>query len=83
MAYGCQTWSLNKQLTNKLRTAQRATERKMLALKLQDKIPCSGIRKRTKITDIMEYTLKEKWRWAAHIARMKDNRWTKRAQNGS
>ena len=50
----------------------------MLDLKLQDKIPCSEIRKRTKIIDIIEYTLKQKWRWAGHIARLKDNRWTKR-----
>ena len=35
------------------------------------------IRKRTKIIDI-ECTLKQKWRRAGHIARMKDNRWTKR-----
>ena len=74
--HGCQTWSFNKQLTNKLRTTQRAMERKMLDLKY--KIPCSEIRKRTKITDITEYTLKQKWRWARHIARMKDNTWTKR-----
>ena len=50
----------------------------MLDLKLKDKIPCSGIRKRTKIIDIIEYTLKQKWKWAGHIARLKDNRWTKR-----
>ena len=25
----------------------------------------------------IEYTLNQKWRWAGHIARMKDNRWTK------
>ena len=43
---------------------------------LNDKIPSSEIRKRTKITDIIEYTLKQKWRWAGHIAKMKDNRWT-------
>ena len=55
MTYGCQTWSLNKQMTNKLRTAQRAMERKMLDLKLQDKIPCSEIRKRTTITDIIGF----------------------------
>ena len=30
------------------------------------------------ITDIIEYTLKRKWRWTGHIATMKDNRWTKR-----
>ena len=77
MTYGCQTWSLNKQMTNKLRTAQRAMERKMLDLKLKDKIPCSEIRKRTKIIKIIEYTLKQKWKWASHIARLKDNRWTR------
>ena len=37
MTYGCQTFSLNKQLTNKLRTGQRAMEAKMLHLKLQGK----------------------------------------------
>ena len=30
----------------------------MLNLKLQDKVPCSEILKRTKIMDIIEYTLK-------------------------
>ena len=62
------TWSLNKQITNKLRTAQRTMERKMLDLKLQDKTPFSEIRKRTKITDVIECTLKQKWKWAGHIA---------------
>ena len=49
-------------------------ERKMLNLKLQDKIPRSEIR----IIDNIEYTLKQKQRWAGHVARMKNNRWTKR-----
>ena len=57
-------------------------ERGILGLKLQDKIPCSEIRKRTKIICIIEYTLKQKWRWARHIARMKDNRWAKRCRRG-
>ena len=82
MTYDCQTWSLNKQMTNILRTAQRAMERKMLDLKIQDKIPCSEIRKWTKIIDIIEQTLKKKeekkWKWAGHIARFNDNRFTKR-----
>ena len=43
----------------------------MSNLKLQDKIPCSEIRKkRTKIIDVIEYTLKQKWRWAGHMARI-------------
>ena len=49
-----------------------------MGLKLQGKIPRSEIRIRTKIISIIEYTLKRKWRWVGHIARMKDNRWTKR-----
>ena len=31
-------------------------------------------KKRTKVVDIIEYTLKQKWKWAGHIARLKDNR---------
>ena len=54
MTCGCQTWSLNKQLTNKLRTAQRAMKRKMLDLKRQDKVPRSEIRKRTNPADIIK-----------------------------
>ena len=37
-----------------------------------------GNQKRTKIINIIEYTLKQKWKWAGHIARLEDNRWTKR-----
>ena len=48
MTYGCQTWSLNEQTTNKLRTTQRVMDRKMLDLKLKDKISCSEIRKKNK-----------------------------------
>ena len=69
---------LNKQLTNKFRNAQRAMERNMFDRKLQDNIPCSEIRKRTKIIGIRKYAVKQKTRWAGHTARMKDNRWTKR-----
>ena len=32
----------------------------MLNLKLQDKMPCSDVRERTKIIDVIEYTLTQK-----------------------
>ena len=35
-------------------------------------------RKRTQIIDSIEYILKQKWKRAGYIARMNDNRWTKR-----
>ena len=65
-------------MTNKTENRPKSNGKEMLDLKLQDKIPCSEIRKRTKMNDIIEYTLKQKWKWAGHIARLKDNRWTKR-----
>ena len=74
----CTLRCLDNFVVRGLRTAQRAMERKILDLKLKDKIPCADIRKRTKIIDIIEYTLKQKWKWAGHIARLKDNRWTRR-----
>ena len=52
-------------------------EKRIFGVKLQDKIPRSEIRKRTNIIDIIEYTQKQKWRWAEHIVSMKDNKWTK------
>ena len=38
--------------------------------KLQENAPCSE--KIRKITDINEYILKQKWKQAGHIVRMKD-----------
>ena len=76
--YGCQTWSLTKNLASKLRVAQRAMERKMLNLKVKDKVPCKEIRERTRLKDVVEFAERQKWKWAGHIARTKDNRWTRR-----
>ncbi|GFO06076.1 endonuclease-reverse transcriptase [Plakobranchus ocellatus] len=80
MTYGCQTWTLNKQLCHKLQTAQRAMERKMLNIKHKDRIPTIEIRKKTQVIDVVQNIQRQKWRWAGHIAIEKDNRWTKRWQ---
>ena len=79
MTYGCQTWSITKALAQKLRVAQRAMERKMLQIKIKDKISCKEIRRRTQVKDIVEFVTSQKWKWAGHVARSKDNRWTLRA----
>jgi hypothetical protein len=78
ITYGCQTWTLTKQINQKLRTTQRAMERKMLGIKLQDKVPNTDIRKQTGTIDMVRNVLKLKWKWAGHLARTQDNRWTKR-----
>ena len=79
MTYGCQTWSLTKALVKKLETSQRAIEREMLNVKLKGRIRNTIIRQRTRVTDIVQYETNTKWKWAGHITRMKDNRWTIRS----
>ena len=50
----------------------------MLKAKLKDKIPCREIRAKTNIKDVVKFAAKQKWKWAGHVARLNDNRWTKR-----
>ena len=45
---------------------------------IRDKIRNSEIRKHTKVKDAMLKIKEGKWRWATHLIRRKDNRWTKR-----
>ena len=66
-------------IIEKLETSQRAMERKMLSVKLKDRIRNIIIWQRTRVTDIVQYVAIMKWKWAGHIAWMKDNRWTIRS----
>ncbi|GFR63494.1 endonuclease-reverse transcriptase [Elysia marginata] len=70
MTYRCQTWSLTKIIGDKLKVAQRAMERKVLGIKIKDKIPCKNIRQQTHIKDVVLLTERQKWNWAGHVARM-------------
>jgi len=78
MTYGSETWSTTKHLERKLHSAQRAMERQMLQISLRDKVRCTDIRHQTGVTDILTKIKQLKWRWAGHVARRNDNRWTKR-----
>ena len=78
MTYGAETWSTTKEINQKLITTQRAMERKMLHLSLRDKVNHKTIRRKTKVKDIIDKIRESKWRWAGHVARYHDNRWTYR-----
>ena len=67
-----------KQLKQKLITAQRAMERRMLNITIGDKVRNSDIRKQDKVSDIMVKIKEAKWRLTGHEIRRDDNRWTKR-----
>ena len=76
MTYGCETWTLTKTIVHKLQVAQRAMERKILGIKITDKIPNEEISVKTNTLNIIKHITNTKWRWAGHVARMQDNRWT-------
>lgn len=50
----------------------------MLNIKLLDKVSNNVLKKKTNFTDIVNTCNKKKWKWAGHIHRFKDDRWTKR-----
>ena len=78
MTYGCETWALTNRAKNSLSVAQRKMERMMLNITLRDRKENSWIRRQTGVIDIIASIKGSKHRWAGHIARINDNRWTKR-----
>ncbi|WP_440994831.1 hypothetical protein [Cysteiniphilum litorale] len=78
MTYGCETWKLTKRSENQLRITQRAMERAMLGITLRDRKRSTWIRRVTRVNDIIQVIKQHKWRWAGHLARIDDNRWSKR-----
>lgn len=79
LLYGCQTWVFTNKIKQKIRTTQRAMERSILKIRKIHKISSEIIRKRTKLMDALTQALTLKWRWAGHISRYSDNRWTLQA----
>jgi hypothetical protein len=77
MTYESETWNTTQRLEKKLAINQRGMERSMLNIRKIDKIRNEHIRKQTKVIDITRTIKRNKWRWAGHVARQQDNRWTK------
>ncbi|CAH2105470.1 unnamed protein product [Euphydryas editha] len=78
LTYACQTWKFTNTVKNKITICQRGIERSMLNIKKQHRVRHSIIRSKTKAIDALTHAQKQKWKWAGHIARLKDNRWTKK-----
>lgn len=76
LTYGSQTWKFTAKAKHKITTCQRGLERSMINVKKMDKIRHEKIRSITKATDALSYALKLKWKWAGHVARLTDGRWT-------
>ena len=53
-------------------------KRAMLGLSLRDRVPNTTVRGRSGVTDAIERIANLKWNWAGHLARVNDNRWTRK-----
>lgn len=81
MTYASETWTTTNKMNNKLQTTQRAMERIMIGINKKDRWHNTTVRETTKVKDIIKHIKRSKWRWAGHIARITDNRWTIRLTN--
>ena len=76
LTYGCETWTSTKKINQRLAVTQRTMERSMLIITRSDRKSNKWIREQTKVMDVEEKLRTLKWRWAGHVTRMQDNRWT-------
>ncbi|KAE9413963.1 hypothetical protein Angca_007024, partial [Angiostrongylus cantonensis] len=81
LTYASETWSLCKQDERSLSVIERGVERTMLGVsrfaQVRDGIPSSDLPQRSKIKGAVLYAKQLKIRWAGHVMRMNDNRWTR------
>uniref|UniRef100_A0A0K0D0Z5 Reverse transcriptase domain-containing protein n=1 Tax=Angiostrongylus cantonensis TaxID=6313 RepID=A0A0K0D0Z5_ANGCA len=81
LTYASEIWSLRNKDERSLGVFERAVESTMLGVsrftQVRDGIRSSDLRQRSKIKDAVPYAKQSKIRWAGHVMRMNDNRWTR------
>ena len=83
LCYAAETWADTSTTSRMLRTTHRALERCLLRFNRHSQrlagLRSSEMRQLSHIRDAETYTSLAKHRWAGHIVRRTDDRWTKRA----
>ena len=81
LSYGCQTWSLTKTQTSKLQSTQRAMERKIMGIRLKDRVSNRKLRESTQSKGIGAAIKKLKFKYARHMFRMREEKWNRITTN--
>ncbi|CAB3228197.1 unnamed protein product [Arctia plantaginis] len=77
LTYGCQTWALTDQLSNKIKVCQNSIERSVIGLRRRDRVKLETIKTETKFKNAHIVSRRLKWRWAGHMLRDTKEKWTK------
>ena len=77
MVYASETWNTTQSEEESLRVTQRAMERRMLGVRRRE-LHNDELRERSKVADVVERLYVSKRRWAGHVVRRSDNRWSTR-----
>ncbi|RXM98682.1 Claudin-18 [Acipenser ruthenus] len=77
MLYGAETWSLTAADRQKLAVTERTLERRMVGVKKTDHVSNELLRKTSKVKNAVNQADQAKKRWAGHVARRSDGRWTR------
>ncbi|KAK6730617.1 hypothetical protein RB195_007218 [Necator americanus] len=82
LCYAAETWANTAATSRKLLTTHRVLERCLLKFNRRTQhlagLRSSDLRGMSRLRDPAEYVSKAKYRWAGHIMRRIDDRWTKR-----
>ncbi|EYB88762.1 hypothetical protein Y032_0242g3441 [Ancylostoma ceylanicum] len=81
LTHASETWALSKQDDNAVSVIERSTERVMLGMtrltQVKAGIRSSSPRQQSKIRDAAVYAKLSKIKWAGHVMRLNDHRWTR------
>ena len=81
MTYGSEVWTPTKAEENLFAVTERAMERRMLKVSLCEHINNDTLRQMSGVKDIGVATRENKLRWAGHVARLRDDRWSSIIKN--
>ncbi|KAK6764273.1 hypothetical protein RB195_024551 [Necator americanus] len=81
LTYASETWAFRKEEENAVSVIECAIKRVMLGVsrftQVRDRIRSSLVHQRSKIRDAAAFAKESKKRWAGHVMRFNDNRWTR------
>ena len=80
--YACSTWTLTKKDSNKLRVFENNCIRKLLGVKLLDRISINTLHERAGTSPyILNFVKKQRLSWYGHVIRMDENNIVKKVLN--